>query len=284
VRANARVLYAMLFEAASQTLLTLAKDPRRLGALPSITMVLHTWTRELLFHPHLHAVVSAGGLSPDGARWITKKGAYLFPVKVMAKLFRGKFRELLVAALTKGTVTLPEACGPNVLDDLRKALTGTKWVVYAKAPFGGAAQVYAYLGRYTHRVGISNARLRTVDARGVTFATKKGREIALPGEEFLRRFMEHVLPKGFTRIRHYGLLAASHATTTLERARVLLTPTPTVAPTAVIPTATPAPSSWQERLQRISGHDATRCAHCGMGHVMRVPLVGGVPVAGWDTS
>jgi hypothetical protein len=284
VRANARVLYAMLFEAASQTLLTLAKDPRRLGALPSITMVLHTWTRELLFHPHLHAVVSAGGLSPDGARWITKKGAYLFPVKVMAKLFRGKFRALLLAALTKGTVTLPEACGPNVLNDLRRALLATRWVVYAKAPFGGAAQVYAYLGRYTHRVGISNARLRTVDARGVTFATKKGREIALPGEEFLRRFMEHVLPKGFTRIRHYGLLAASHATTTLERARVLLTPTPTVAPTAVIPTATPAPSSWQERLQRISGHDATRCAHCGMGHVMRVPLVGGVPVAGWDTS
>lgn len=96
--------------------------------------------------------------------------------------------------------------------------------------------------------------------------------------------MEHVLPRGFTRIRHYGLLAASHATTTLERARVLLMPTPSVAPTAVIPTATPAPSIWQERLQRINGHDATRCAHCGEGHVVRVPLVGGVPVAGWDTS
>ncbi len=144
--------------------------------------------------------------------------------------------------------------------------------------------MYAYLGRYTHRVGSSNARLRTVDARGVTFATKKGREITLPGEEFLRRFMKHVLPKGFTRIRHYGVLAASHATTTLVRARVLLTQAPIVAPTAVIPTVTHATSTWQERLRRISGHDATRCGRCGAGHIARIPPTGGTPIEGWDRS
>ena len=123
-----------------------------------------------------------------------------------------------------------------------------------------------------------------MNARGVTFATKKGREITLPGEEFLRRFTEHVLPKGFTRIRHDGLLAARHATTTLERARALLTPTPTVAPTAVIPRVTPAPSTWQERLRRITGEDATRCAHCGEGHIVRVALAQRAAPAGWDTS
>ncbi len=120
----------------------------------------------------------------------------------------------------------------------------------------------------------------------MTFATKKGHEITLPGEEFLRRFMEHVLPKGVTRIRHYGLLAAIHATTTLERARVLLTPTPSasVAPTAVSPKVTPATSTWQERLQRISGHNAMRFTHCGMGHVVRVPFAESAPIEGWDIS
>jgi len=144
VRHNPTALFAMLFHAASQTLLALARDPRRLGALPAITMVLHTWTRELLFHPHIHAVVSAGGLSLDGTRWVPTKGDYLFPVKVLAKLFRGKLRAALVEGLASGTVTLPPNSAPDVLDQLRTALYRTNWVVYAKAPFGGAEQVYAY--------------------------------------------------------------------------------------------------------------------------------------------
>ena len=290
VRYNREALFAMLFRAASQTLLALARDPRRLGALPAITMVLHTWTRELLFHPHLHAVVSAGGLSPDGARWVPTKGGYLFPVKVLAKLFRAKLRAALIEGLASGAVTLPPSSAPDMLDQLRTALYRTDWVVYAKAPFGGAEQVYAYLGRYTHRVGISNARLRAMDERGVTFATKGGRECTLSGVEFLRRFVDHVLPRGFTRIRHYGLLAPCHATSTLERARVLLTPTPsTTKPTAVgsgdaVPSVEGAPPTWVERLLALTGIDADRCARCGVGRLVRHPLDGRPTPSSWDTS
>jgi hypothetical protein len=149
--------------------------------------------------------------------------------------------------------------------------------------------VYAYLGRYTHRVGISNARLRSMDDRGVTFATKGGGQCTLPGVEFLRRFVDHVLPKGFTRIRHYGLLAPCHATTTLERARVLLTPTTTTAAAAVGPGASPpsaerAPPTWVERLMALTGIDADRCVRCGLGHLVRHPLDGRPTPSSWDTS
>jgi hypothetical protein len=289
VQHNREALFAMLFGAASQTLLTLAKDPRRLGAMPAVTMVLHTWTRELLFHPHLHAVVSAGGLSPDGARWVPIKGNYLFPVKVLARLFRGKLRAALIEGLASGAITLPPDSAPDVLDQLRTALYRTDWVVYAKAPFGGAEQVYAYLGRYTHRVGISNARLREMDERGVTFATKKGGLLTLSGVDFLRRFVEHVLPKGFVRIRHYGLLAPCHAKTTLERARVLLTPSTPGVPTTRPPHTTPegaeaSPPTWVERLLALTGVDAGRCARCLVGRLVRRPLDEAPRAPGWDTS
>ena len=223
-------------------------------------------------------MVSAGGLSPDGTHWVSTKGDDLFPVKVLAKLFRAKLRAALIEGLASGAVTLPPSSAPDMLDQLRTALYRTDWVVYAKAPFGGAEQVYAYLGRYTHRVGISNARLRAMDERGVTFATKGGRECTLSGVEFLRRFVDHVLPKGFTRIRHYGLLAPCHATTTLERARMLLTPTPsTTKPTAVgscdaVPSVEGAPPTWVERLLALTGVDADRCARCGSGRLVRHPL------------
>ena len=233
----------------------------------------------MLFHPHIHAVASAGGLSPDGNHWVPTKGDYLFPVKVIAKLFRGKLRAALIEGLASGKVTLPPNSAPDVLDQLRAALYHTDWVVYARAPFGGAEQVYAYLGRYTHRVGISNARIRTMDERGVTFATKGGRECTLSGVEFLRRFVDHVLPNGFTRIRHYGLLAPCHATTTLERARVLIAP-PQPTTTAATP---PAPGdtptnvetpqlTWVERLMALTGIDADRCSRCGTGRLVRWPL------------
>jgi hypothetical protein len=292
VRYNREALFAMLFRAASQTLLALARDPRRLGALPAITMVLHTWTRELLFHPHVHAVVSAGGLSPDGSRWVSTKGDYLFPVKVPPKLFRGKLRAALIEGLASGAVTLPPGSASDVLDHLRTALYRTDWVVYAKAPFGGAEQVYAYLGRCTHRVGISNARLRSMDARGVTFATKGDGQCTLPVFEFLRRFVDHVLPQGLTRIRHYGLLAPCHATTTLERARALLTPTPTtttlmstaVGPGASLPSFETVPPTWVERLMALTGIDADRCVRNGSGRLARQPLDGRPTPSSWDTS
>ena len=168
---------------------------------------------------------------------------------------------------------------------LRTALYRTDWVVYAKAPFGGAEQVYAYLGRYTHRVGISNARLRSMDERGVTFATKGGGQCTLPGVEFLRRFVDHMLPKGFTRIRHYGLLAPCHATTTLERARALLTPTAsTSTPTASAVGPDASPPTWVERLMALTGIDADRCVRCGSGRLGRQPLDGRPTPSSWDTS
>jgi len=231
-------------------------------------------------------VVSAGGLSLDGARWVPTKGDYLFPVKVLAKLFRGKMRAALIEGLASGAVTLPPNSGPDVLDELRTALYRTDWVVYAKAPFGGAEQVYAYLGRYTHRVGISNARIRTMDERGVTFATKGGRECTLPGVEFLRRFVDHVLPPGFTRIRHYGLLAPCHATTTLERARALLTPTVTTSASASTITAVAGATrpTWVERLMALTGVDAGRCPRCDVGRIERRPLAVLPDTPPWDTS
>lgn len=286
VRYNREALYAMLFGAASQTLLALSRDPHRLGALPAITMVLHTWTRELLFHPHLHAVVSAGGLSPDGARWVPTRRDYLFPVKVLAKLFRAKLRAALIEGLALGEVELPPESGPDVLDELRVALYRTDWVVYAKAPFGGAEQVYAYLGRYTHRVGISNARLRAMDERNVTFATRGGGQCTLAGVEFLRRFVDHVLPKGFTRIRHYGLLAPCHATTTLERARALISPPATNTATTKKTTTSEVreTSTWVETLMALTGIDAARCPRCNVGRLERRAFDDAPHVAGWDTS
>jgi len=269
---NRKALFAMLFSVASQTLLTLARDPRHLGAMPAITLVLHTWTRELLFHPHVHAIMSAGGLSPDGTRWVPSRKNYLFPVKVISKLFRLKFRAALIEALASGTVCLPPDGPPDVLDRLRDAL-GIQWVVYAKAPFGSAEKVYQYLGRYTHRVGISNARICSMDARGVTFATKDGRTVTLDGVEFLRRFVQHVLPKGFTKLRHYGLLAPCHATTTLEHARALLEPATQapILPTTLIPDGV-SHQSWIECLLALTGLDATRCPRCKTGRLVRRPL------------
>jgi len=184
-------VFGMLFKAASTTLATLAKDPKRLGAVPAITMVLHTWTRDLTFHPHVHAIVSAGGLTSEGA-WRDSRKQYLFSVKVMARLFRRLFRDLLLAAIDAGEIIVPD----NVSAPMRRALFETKWVVYAKAPFGGAEQVYSYLGRYTHRVGISNARI-LMDERGVTFATKDGDTCTLLPVDFLRRLLLHVF-KRFT--------------------------------------------------------------------------------------
>lgn len=288
VQYNREPLFAMLFQAASQTLLALARDPKRLGAMPAITMVLHTWTRELVFHPHVHAIVSAGGLSPDGTRWVPTRGDYLFPVKVMGKLFRGKFRAALIAALASGAVELPPNSPPDVLDRLRDALVRTAWVVYAKAPFGGADQVYAYLGRYTHRVGLSDARLRACDELTVTFATKGGRTLTLPGVEFLRRFVQHVLPKGFTKLRHYGLLAPRHATTTLERARALLTPAVPASGAREVPVppsaARAAPETWVECLLALTGFDARKCPQCATGRLSRQPLDARGAVVPPDTS
>jgi hypothetical protein len=269
VLAQREPLFTMLMRAASETLLALAHDDKRLGATPAITMVLHTWTRQLLFHPHVHAIVSAGGLrTGEHPRWVCGNDRYLFPVKVMAKLFRRLFRTALLHAIETGDVTVP--CDSNAA--VQAALFDKRWVVYVKAPFGGAEQVFNYLGRYTHRVGISNARILRTDAQGVTFSTKNDGTCTLSQVEFLRRLLLHVLPKGFHKIRHYGLSSASHVRLgTLERARSLLLPTHTdgAQPTDSV---RDTPQTWVECLLALTGVDLLRCPRCSTGRMIPHPL------------
>jgi hypothetical protein len=264
---NRRVLYDLLFRAGSQTLLKLAADPRRLGAQIGFTAVLHTWGQNLLFHPHLHCVVTGGGLSPDRQRWVAGREDYFLPVRVLGQLFRGKFLAGLKAAYQAGKLTLSGSVArlqdPRQFRRLLGTLYRQRWVVYAKPPFGGARQVYRYLGRYTHRVAISNRRLLTLDEGRVTFRFKdytdggRGKQMTLDAEEFIRRFLLHVLPKGFVRIRHYGLLAGRNVDTKLADCRRLLgadgEPAADAAAAATEPVAADGKAADGESL---------RCPHC----------------------
>ena len=276
-RRNQRAIYKLLFDAATETLLTLGKDEKRLGAQLGITAVLHTWTRELDYHPHLHCIVTGGGLSPDGTTWVSARRKYLFPVKVISLLFRRLFLEGLQRAIDKGDVR-PDSVGLGALLD---SLRGLDWVVYVKPPFGGPEQVFKYLGRYTHRVGISNQRLIAMDERGVTFATKNGKTLTLPAQEFIRRFLLHVLPHGFVKIRHYGLWAAGNVNTRLATARRLL---PAARPPAPPPDPTPDEIDWQVRFLRLAGIDVTRCPECDRGLMRPHPLDTHVTILPPNTS
>jgi hypothetical protein len=284
--------FEILFAAASQTLLQLGADPARLGGLLGITAVLHTWTRELGFHPHLHCIVTGGGLSLDGTRWIPVKGdgEFLFPVGVMGALFRGKLMAALTRARARGQLHFDAPCAdladPAVFARWKDALYKKNWNVYCKPPFGGAEQVFKYLGRYTHRIGISNQRLRTIDERGVTFATKDGAAVTLAHDEFIRRFLLHVLPHAFVKIRHFGLLAPGNVNGKLATARRLLDPTPPdpklslAAAPAITALVTLAASSgepppfpaWRDLFLKLTGIDLGRCRVCGQGNVVRHPL------------
>ncbi|MFM2420067.1 MAG: hypothetical protein RL385_4790, partial [Pseudomonadota bacterium] len=241
---------------------------------------LHTWSRQLVLHPHVHAIVSAGGLTDDGA-WKACREDYLFPVYVMKRLFRRLFRDGLLSAVADVTITM----APDLSAYVRSALFEKKWVVYAKAPFGGAQQVFAYLGRYTHRIGLSNARIQHVNEHSVTFATKYGRSCTLEPVEFLRRFLLHVLPKGFHKIRHYGLCSGTHvARGTLEVARRQLMPSPELepctrsqdarddTPTLLDTRQAQAPETWAELLLTLTGLDVRACPNCAHGRMRVVPV------------
>lgn len=261
---NRRVVYDLLFRAASQTLLQLAADPKRLGAQIGFTAVLHTWGQNLRFHPHLHCVVTGGGLSPDGSQWITARQGYFLPVKVLSKLFRGKFLAGLKEAYHAGklelTGSVAELTDPRRFRGLLDGLYRQAWVVYAKSPFGGAEQVYRYLGRYTHRVAISNGRLIALEAGQVRFRYKDYADgstwkiMQLSAEEFLRRFLLHVLPKRFVRIRHYGLLAGRNVPTRLARCRELLR-------SLTVEREPPDPSPGEGDLTALES-DLLLCPHC----------------------
>lgn len=271
-RRNRRTFYRLLFQASSETLLSLARDPARLGATLGATAVLHTWRRDLGYHPHVHFVVTGGGLAPDDSRWVRPRyeGRFLFPVRVISDLFRGKFLARLSRAVEAGEIILgdeDDSAERDAFAELKDALYRKRWVVYAKRPFAGPEQVFRYLGLYTHRVGISNHRLVSMDQDGVTFGTKNGGTVKLPGVEFIRRFLLHVLPARFVKIRHYGLHAPSNLNTKLAQARALLA---AEGHTANPP---PLPSSWSDLLEQLTGIDPRRCPACKVGRLAPVAII-----------
>lgn len=245
---NKKVLFSLLFEAAAATLLEVAADPKHLGAEIGFLSILHTWGQTLQPHPHLHCVVPGGGLSPDHQRWITSSTHFFLPVKVLSRVFRGKFVEGLRRAARAERLTLHGQClplaDPQAFAAFLRTLFREDWVVYAKPPFGGPEHVLHYLARYTHRVAISNHRIEAVTDSHVTFRWKdyahhsRQRTMTLTGEEFLRRFVQHILPKGFPRIRYFGWLANRRRNQLLPRCRLLLAQTPS--PPALIPSNGPA--------------------------------------------
>lgn len=249
-----RALYEALFRSASETLLELGQS--RIGGTLGVTMVLHTWTRDLRFHPHVHAIVTAGGMDSSGSWRPTKD--YLFPVAVMGELLRGKMLDQLRRLQRNGLIMSPgELEEPEAFERLMARVAKARWVVYAKRPFRRIEHVLGYLGRYTHRVAISNGRLVNVTASTVTFRTKEGKTHSVTPVEFLRRFIQHVLPDGFKKIRHYGLYASS-ADGTLAMARARLGSGVRLSPT----TPSPAPT-WQQLLRELTGRDVDRCLRCG---------------------
>jgi hypothetical protein len=231
---NKAVIYDILFKASAETMLTIAADPKHLGARIGVTSVLHTWGSALTHHPHVHMIAPGGGISLDGEKWVACRPGFFLPVRVLSRLFRRLFLEKLVTAHTAGRLqffgALANLTDPTAFEQYLLPSRRVEWVVYAKRPFGGPEAVLAYLSRYTHRVAISNSRLLTCDDAGVAFRYKdyrvdglaRQKVMRLPTDEFIRRFLMHVLPSGFHRIRHYGLSASGVRAQNIARARELL--------------------------------------------------------------
>jgi hypothetical protein len=271
--ANASLLYDQLCRAAAATLREVAANPKRLGASIGVLMVLHTWGQNLHHHPHVHCVVTGGGLScnPLGVidaapRWLRCRPGFFLPVRVLSRLFRGKFLAWLRAAFDQSRLEVPpRLAAAEAFTAWLKWLYRQDWVVYAKPPFGGPAQVLKYLARYTHRVAISNRRLLSLEDGRVTFRYKdyaddqRAKVMTLAAVEFLRRFVQHVLPRGFVKVRHYGLLANRHREQRLAQCRRLLLVTPlTTPPSGAGVLITPA--------------EPPHCPHCGGGRLIRCEL------------
>jgi hypothetical protein len=275
-RGNAKAAIDLLFAAVSETLQEVALNPKRLGARIGFTAVLHTWTQTLLYHPHLHCIVPGGGLSPGGDRWISAKSGFFLPVKVLSLVFRGKLLSMIEAASSRGKLPIPAL---EVRPLLGRAAQ-KKWVVFSKPPVAGPDQVLDYLGRYTHRIAISNDRLVSLQDGRVTFRWKdrshshQQKLLTLETGEFLSRFLRHVLPKNLVKIRHFGFLANPVRRREIPRCRALLG----------VPreetTEKAAPEPWQEMFLRLTGRDVTRCPRCGDGRLREVEIVDPTP-RGW---
>jgi hypothetical protein len=267
---NKRLVYGTLFRAAAETLLQIAADPQHLGADIGFLAVLHTWGQNLHLHPHVHCVVPGGGLSPEGTRWVACRPGFFLPVRVLSRLYRGKFLAFLQEAFEQRQLGFhgqqQGLADPAAFQNWLASLRQTDWVVYAKRPFGGPEQVLKYLARYTHRVAIANHRLVQMEDGKVSFHWKdyadgsQQKTMALDAVEFIRRFLLHVLPSGFVRIRHYGLLANRHREEKVALCRTLLSrPQPEEASVAETPTEPPVHGS---------GECPERCPVCGKGRLI----------------
>ncbi|MDA8252157.1 MAG: IS91 family transposase [Rhodospirillales bacterium] len=288
---NKAAVYDILFRAAAETLRTIAADPAHLGAEIGFFGVLHTWESNMLFHPHIHFVVPGGGISRDGTRWISCRPGFFLPVRVLSRLFRRLFLQYLVNAYRAGRLTLFSSLqhlsdSASFLRYLAPLRT-TEWIVYAKPPFAGPQQVLDYVGRYTHRIAISNNRLLSIDDGKVCFRWKdyrndnRVRTMTLTAEEFIRRFLLHVLPEGFQRIRYYGFLCNRYREHKLARCRVLLG-------MATQPSSLGEPSNdYRDRYEALTGASLKECPACHHGHMIVVDVVPKSPTPNrprWDTS
>ena len=268
-----RALYEMLFGAVSATLTEFAANPRWLGGTPAFSLVLHTWKQDLGRHVHVHALVAGGALTASGA-WVAARRGFLFPVKALSKVFRGKFVDALKAGRAQGSLAAATTLDAVAWRALLARLHAHEWVVYAKQPLGGPAQVLEYLGRYTHRVAISNERIVGMDEHEVRFRVRAEasgqtkRTLGVPAATFIDRFLLHVLPKGFKRIRHYGILGPAGKAAKLAQARVAL--------------AVPAPDpviveSVAAFMHRIDRAEWARCPHCGQGAYVPTAAIAPTP-------
>ncbi|MGH7164194.1 MAG: IS91 family transposase [Nitrospiraceae bacterium] len=288
---NPRPIYNLLFHAAGSTLTSFARNPNHLGAELGVTAILHTWGQNLSQHIHIHAIVTGGGLTPTGTRWIRARRRFLFPVKALSRLFRGRYLDGLRHAFSAGELSFrgetAHLAEPAAFARWLAKLRRHDWVVYAKAPFAGPRQLLDYLGRYTHRVAISNERILGLDNGMVRFRWRDRahgdvlKVMELEAEEFIRRFLLHVVPDGFVRIRHFGLLANRTRKAKLDRSRTLLGQDP-----APLETAT---QSVRDLMLRLTGVDIDLCPVCHRGrmHVMEIILLTrapGPPVMIWDSS
>jgi len=289
---NKKVVYGILFRVTAQTLTTIAADPKHLGAQIGFFAVLHTWGQNLLFHPHLHCVVPGGGLSPDGQRWVTCRPDFFLPVKVLSRLFRRLFLESLQKAFQANELQFFGALEPlrehgTFAQHLARA-KASEWVVYAKRPFAGPQQVLDYVGRYTHRVAISNHRLLDIENDQVRFEWKDYRHngevkvMTLSADEFIRRFLLHVLPDGFQRIRYYGFLGNRYRQEKLDQCRRLLG----MQVASQQPAASSTEKDYLDRYEDLTGYSLRQCPQCQLGRMVRVLtlLPGGKTPATVDSS
>ena len=268
---NKQAFYTIMFQAVKETLLELAADNKWLGAEIGFVTILHTWGQNLMDHPHIHCIVPAGGISPDKKKWIPCRKDFLFPFSVMAKLFKGKLLHYFKASVQKKDIlfhgSLQIYDTPRVFNELIASLYKKRWVVYAKQPFTTPENVVKYLGNYTHRIAISNNRIISVDAGMVTFTYKdykdenKRKLMKISIVEFLRRFMLHVVPDGFVRIRYFGFLANRHRKEKLSLCRKLLEKNNRKIDTTK--------THWKDILKELTGTDPTLCPKCQKGHLVR---------------